>query len=100
MADLPLYAGAEYCLQKRSGVLTQKRSSGGVVLLCYSMNRMHFVMKNSSRRHKKFRLNILFIGALLRSGTSDKRLECSSAANEKTQSHMLHFYLDLDQHHR
>jgi len=22
-----------------------------------------------------------------------------SAANEKTQSHVLHFYLDLDQHH-
>lgn len=23
-----------------------------------------------------------------------------SAANEKTQSHVLHFYLDLDTHHR
>lgn len=28
MADLPLYAGAEYCLQKRSGV--------ELIFLCYS----------------------------------------------------------------
>lgn len=75
MADLPLCAGAEYCPQKRSGVLTQK-SSGGRVGSVGEQNAT--CNEKSSRRHKKFQLNILFIGALLQNGTSDKRLECSS----------------------
>lgn len=51
-----------------------------MVFLCYSseQNASCNEKMKKSRRHKKFQLNILFIGALLRNGTSDKRLECSS----------------------
>lgn len=64
---------------------------------------MHLLRKKNPGTQKGVQLNILFIGASLRNGTRDKSGFCTvpiGAANEKTHSHIVHFYLDLDQQYR